>query len=189
MKRAILEIVMPLCLLIIPASNASLYASLQSSPSAISIEHRPLSSTVWATIAVNNQGTELAVLWRGRPGWYLGRPRAEHAGGNSQSFNVSLQYGAATVDLSLDRRRREVKTGTIKTMLPPGTNTILIDHVDEPGSMTISGFTTLQLTATMTNPELAAALDQSSTAALFLQCDQGTDRFARVVCGQMFGQR
>ena len=184
MKRTLSQIVLLLGFpLVITASNASLQSS------AISIEHRPLSSTVWATIAVNDRGTELAVLWRGRSGWYTGRPRSEHASGNAQSVSVSLQYGPTSLALSLDRRTREVTAGSIHTTLPPGANTILIDHVDEPNAISITGFTTLQLTATMTNGSLAAALSRSSNAVSFLQCDQGSGVLARVVCSQISGQQ
>jgi hypothetical protein len=160
--------------------------------SAVSTEHRPLSATVWATIAVNDLGAELVVLWRGTPGWYMKQgPRAEHASGNSESLSVSLEYAGTRVSMSYDRRRREATVGTKAQILPPEVNTIFVDKVDDPSGPTIVGFTTLRLSRMMTNVRVAAALSQSSAAVTFLQCEGQWNEarnfagIAKVICGEL----
>jgi hypothetical protein len=166
-------------------------AALQQSSSAIAAEHRPLSPTVWATIAVSNDRAELVVLWRGSPGWYMKRgPRSEHASGNAQSFNVALEYGGTKVSMSFDRHRREATLGSRTVSLPAEANTVLVDHVDDSG-VSITGFSTLRLSSMMTSTQLGSAFFESSTAAAFLQCDpqsNTTQQFAdlaHVVCDQI----
>ena len=166
------------------------------SSSAISSEQRPLSATVWATIAVTNSGTELVLLWRGRPGWYMkAGPRAEHASGNSESYSVSLEYPGTRLAMSYDRRRREATVGRKVQLLPAEANTIFVDQVDDPGGPTIVGFTTLRLLPTMTNASLADAFSHSPAAVAFLQCDEPWNAMssftdiAKVVCGQLRVQR
>ncbi len=156
------------------------------------MEHRPLSPTVWATIATTKAGTELVVLWRGTPGWYMRPgPRSEHGSGGTDSLSVSLEYAGIQLSMALDRRSRDATVGTTTVKVPLEANTLLVDHVDDPGRMSIAGFSTLQLTSMMTNAELASALSRVGDTVMFLQCDQkweASPSFAQmsaIICDQI----
>ena len=67
---------------------------------------QPLSPSVLATVATRNQVLELAVLWRGAPGWFLaGSGRgASYSEGNA-TFSAALNYGGLQLSLSYEPSR------------------------------------------------------------------------------------
>ena len=135
---------------------------------------QPLSPSVLATVATRNQVLELAVLWRGAPGWFLaGSGRgASYSEGNA-TFSAALNYGGLQLSLSYEPSRHSALVQGTVVALPNGANVILVDNVDGGTVPAIGGVVSVD-SHFEGNATFASLLGGSPEIVSFLRCDAGT---------------
>lgn len=158
---------------------------------------RVLSPSVVGTFNARNQEIELALLWRGAPGWFLSGSHGDHISETGGTVNGSIEYGGHVISFSYERERRRASINDIVVFLQRDTNVILVDRVDNQSGLVVAaqahieprleGDPTMALLLPMTN-----LLRGSSEVVSFLQCDRGvaneTANWAirALVCDELF---
>ena len=139
-------------------------------PSRWSGSTRLLSPSVAGTLIARNGVLELAILWRGAPGWSLGNENSS-GGGSGDSINGAQQYGQIRLDYSYTASTRIAEIQGKAFQLPGGMNVIMVDNVDHPGGGVVSGTARIvgnyEAPATPLPPILAA----SPEVVRFLRCE------------------
>lgn len=136
-------------------------------------QNRPVSPSVVGTLLLRANAVELILLWRGRPGWYLGtRKLSGGEGGPAGTRHGEIAYGNTTLRYLYQPGKRTLDVQGVRIVLTGRENVVLVDHVDEtPASVVVDVDTaTGQLDASTT---LGAFLGTSKKAGPFLRCDTG----------------
>jgi len=137
----------------------------------VSVDNRPLSGSVSGTFVLRDKKIELLILWRGSPGWFIGRETQSGGGVGTLVSGVS-QYGATRLEYSYDTSSRLVRVLGKPLSVPPGKNVVLVDRVDIPDrSNVVVGSTMVSGQIDSAETRLAPILRQSDEAVLFLRCE------------------
>jgi hypothetical protein len=115
---------------------------------------------------------DLAIVWRGRPGWFLENKEqyGGSGGGTDASFQQTLKYGGVYLDFRfvksprtltiLDRIRLDLKDA----------NVVLIDQVDHPEKAIV--VSTVAVPSPLASPgALTTPFGRSNEIFAFLRCD------------------
>ena len=120
-----------------------------------------------------NEVLDLVVLWRGKPGWFLGLGRGT---GGSRTFAPGMagivsareMYGDVTIEFTADFDRRVATIGSFPIDLSK-VNTVAIDDVEGAGRLSASAWTEPRLPA---DGDWNRALARKSVLIReFLRCD------------------
>ena len=138
---------------------------------------RPVSASVLATIVTRDQQMQLAVLWRGTPGWFArgeGHQAASYSEGNSRVFTATLEYGGIALSVVHEFGSTLARVQDKIVSLPPNTNVILVDNIDSAGGATFPDPVAIDPRLPAGNPTLASVFGRSPEVVSFLRCGVNT---------------
>ena len=162
--------------------------ALQGSIRPLTEQVSPVSPSVVATVLRRDNEVVLLLLWRGRPGGFLG-PKASNGGGSGSLYRSSLSYGEVTVDYSFDTAKRIVAVRGVPKALADSQNVVLVDDVDGPRGATLIDVDqvtgSLQSSTLVDSSALADLFRASKKVPEFLRCEIALPNplFNRVVMG------
>jgi hypothetical protein len=114
---------------------------------------------------------DLAVIWRGSPGWFMeGTGFSTSGGGTSASFQQTLTYGNQVLSLQFVRLTRRLVILDSDPMDLEEANVVLVDEVDN--SQKIRVISKLRIPDKLTGPgELTVPFGRSQEIFEFLRCN------------------
>lgn len=116
---------------------------------------------------------DLLVLWRGSPGWFLqgDGPKAESGGGDGRGHvSVRLHEGGLDLEVALDTEKRVARIAGTEIALGEA-NVVLVDSVDGPGGLTITGTRSVDPRIQPAPPGLYDVLRSAQDLVPFLRCE------------------
>ena len=75
---------------------------------------------------------EILVLWRGKPGWFGSGSAQTSGGGDERSYGTNARYGDVDLSVNVTFVPRTVKVRGTSVTMPPKTNALLVDNIDDP---------------------------------------------------------
>jgi hypothetical protein len=114
----------------------------------------------------------LAVVWRGRPGWFLENKDQYGAsgGGNDASFQQTIKYGGVRLDFRFVRTPRTLTILDRIRLDLNDANVVLVDQVDDPEKATVVA--RIAIPSTLASPgALVQPFGRSPEILAFLRCD------------------
>lgn len=134
-------------------------------------QNRPVSPSVVGTLLLRGNAVELILLWRGRPGWYLGtRKLSGGEGGPAGARHGEIAYGSTTLRYFYEPGKRTLSVQGRGLVLSGRENVVLIDSVDETSASVEVDTVTGRLDTSTT---LGALLGTGKKTGPFLRCDVG----------------
>ena len=134
---------------------------------------------------------DLAVVWRGSPGWFFASgPRQASGGGSTGVYSMTEQIGNVRVVLTLKDSPRSVTVGTTPMELGDH-NVVLVDGVDDANGGKV--IKSLRVDPAFVNPrEIETVLGRSREVVEYLRCDLKLDNAAQqrvidIFCGRLKG--
>jgi hypothetical protein len=154
----------------------------------------PVALVSWITTkGSDGMVLDLAVVWRGSPGWfYAPGPRQGSGGGSTNAYTMTEQIGNVRVELTVTDSPRSVMIGTTPVELG-GHNVVLVDGVDDPAGFRV--IKSLTIDPVFANRrEIEAVLGRSPEVVAFLRCDLKLDKPAQqnmidIFCGRLVKSR
>jgi hypothetical protein len=113
----------------------------------------------------------LAVIWRGRPGWFLENKGSYGAsgGGNDASFGQTIKYGGVHLDYRFVRTTRTLMILDRAPLNLNDANVVLVDQVDDPEKAIVVA--RLAIPSTLAGPgALVQPFGRSAEILAFLRC-------------------
>jgi hypothetical protein len=155
----------------------------------------PVAVVSW--VSVSGSGgmlLDLAVVWRGSPGWFMvnshGGSSGGSGGGSGAGYRTAQRYGNVEVGFTLKDSPLIVTIGNNSIDLGDH-NVVLVDGVDDPSGPKI--LKSLRIDPEFSNRrELEAVLGRSAEVVSFLRCDVKLDNPAQqrtidIFCGRLKG--
>jgi hypothetical protein len=121
---------------------------------------------------------DLAVVWRGRPGWFMEESGlSQSGGGTATSLQQTLTYGTVRLSFQFFRSTRQF---VVLDGAPIGlrdANVVLVDHIQDRSKAAV--VSTLTIPSKLTGPgELIVPFGRSDEIFAFLRCDVEVPRQA-----------
>lgn len=165
----------------------------ETSSGALTVQTRPVSPSVLATILTRNQEIKLVVLWRGAPLWFGSGSHRGSSGGSSGKglFRTTVSYGNASLSLSCDEQHQSADIQGLAISLAAGQNLIMVDSADAAGAPKSVQTDVLSGLFDSSNSSLGHLLTSSSNAIAFLRCDVASQNgtankaLSRIVCDDL----
>lgn len=114
---------------------------------------------------------DVAIVWRGRPGWFIEGPgHRESGGGTSTSYQQTITRGDTSVSFQFIFPTRQLTILDGSPIDLKDANVVLVDHVTDPLKTAVVA--TLTIPSRLTGPgALIPPFGRSSEIFAFLQCD------------------
>jgi hypothetical protein len=138
---------------------------------------------------------DLAVLWRGAPGWFAqGGAHSESGGGSGSSVHSDIRYGDVKLTLNFNAETRVAGIQGTEIKLRDA-NVVLVDYVDSRAGPQV--IRTLRVDPAVPGGalDIAQALRRSPEIVSFLRCDAGfkmpdisTQSMVDAQCAELLGK-
>lgn len=141
---------------------------------AVSASTEPISGVAlvsWVSKPGSPKELDLAVIWRGRPGWYMeGTGQGGSGGATSTTFQQTIKYGGVHLSFQFVTSKRQLVVQDGPALDLGDANVVLVDHVTEPAKLAV--VSKLTIPSMLTGPgELVVPFGRSNEIFNFLQCD------------------
>ena len=151
---------------------------------------RPLSGTVWASWVsyerTDGRKTNLLVLWRGSPRWFIGPGANRHNNRAGSTGFFDFTRGGVSLRLDFDFDSRTV---TVRDERAPITeaSVVFVDAVDSPGGPVILDSRRVGVVGqVVADDPIAEVIRRSPDLFEYLQCDDTTlGGTMRIMCDQV----
>jgi hypothetical protein len=149
----------------------------------------PVSDSVVATIVRQGDSLSLMVLWRGAHRWFLRGGRNSSGGGGSGNVVTAwFQYGDLSLDVTVDRSRRQLSILGKSRPISDDLNVVLVEDADLKTGPRIVKMLSVPADARdvdLRRGSLAPFFKRSPELVAFLQCGNATDgrSFDMIGCG------
>jgi hypothetical protein len=149
--------------------------TLQGAHLAVTASTQPISGVAlvsWVSKPGSPAELDLAVVWRGRPGWFL--ENKDHygasGGGNDASFGQTIKYGGVHLDYRFVRKPRTLEILDRSPLDLNDANVVLVDQVDTPEKANVVA--KIAIPSTLASPgALVQPFGRSPEILAFLRCD------------------
>ena len=151
----------------------------------------PVAVVSWVSASGSaGMALDLAVVWRGSPGWFTVSSHGGSSGGSASGYHSTQRYGNTEFGFTLKDSPRTV-TIADKSIELGDHNVVLVDGVDDPGGLKV--IKSLKVDPEFANRrEIEAVLGRSQEVVTFLRCDLKLDNAAQqkmidIFCGRLKG--
>jgi hypothetical protein len=174
-----------------------------------------LSASVLVTWMVHSEADgasvlDVAVFWRGAPGWFtVGDPNSRSGGGSSSGLPDGrrgpethfIAVGSLKLEVTFDPAARSAKVQG-ETMSTDDANVILVDDVDSPAGPRIVSTMLVDARSSNSPVNIEAVVARTPALVPFLRCDarfpnqpqrprieaETTQQIADLICARLTGQ-
>lgn len=163
-----------LCALMTLSVGTQQPPSLQGQKYAITSATEPISGVAlvsWVSKQGQPNELDLAIVWRGRPGWFIeGQGARESGGGTSVSFQQTITRGDVSLSFRFVFPTRQLIILDGAPIDLKDANVVLVDNVNDPKKTAVVAKLTIPSRLTASGG-LVEPFGKSNEIFAFLQCD------------------